>query len=543
MSPGDMVEKHLFPAFSTPFHSSPTPGGSLERYLYAVLSGVMLTAAFPPIRMEWIAWLALIPLYKSVAGAPPSRAFRLGFVAGFAHFLTLIYWIIVVLEHYGGLNALMSSGILGLFCLYLSLYPAVFASLVSVIRGTFFSVTLSACLWVSLEYARGVVLTGFPWCLLGYSQYRHLLLIQTADLAGVYALSFLIVLFNGLIYAFFFDRSFSGRGSLKWETALLVVLALSTLLYGYRRIEGIRHAAEGVSPVRTAVIQGNVDQSVKWDPAYQARTVDIYDRLTKSASASGIELTVWPETAMPFFFQDMTEHSTKVLQTARHAETDLVFGCPAYRREAGTVHYYNRTYGLTPGGDITGFYDKVHLVPFGEYVPLNKFLPFVRRLVPAAGDFAPGEKIEPLRLPTLSAGILICFEAIFPELARKQTRAGADVLINVTNDAWFGMTSAPYQHLSMSVFRAVENRRPLIRAANTGISAVIGPSGEIVTRGPLFEREVLVQPIRPVPGLWGLYTRLGDLFPLCLSIICLIKIFFILCYKRKSKGPGKAHRG
>ncbi len=536
-----MAGGRLFPAFSMPFHPATTPGDSLERYLYAVLSGVMLTAAFPPIRMEWIAWLALIPLYKALAGEPPSRAFRLGFVAGFAHFMTLIYWIIVVLDHYGGLNALVSSGILGLFCLYLSLYPAVFSSLVSVIRGSFLSVTLSACLWVSLEYARGVFLTGFPWCLLGYSQYRHLLLIQTADLTGVYGLSFLIVLFNGLIYAVFFDRSFSGRGSLKWETALLVVLALFTLLYGYRRIEGIGHAAEGVSPVKTAVIQGNVDQSVKWDPTYQAKTVDIYERLTKSASASGIELTVWPETAMPFFFQDMTEHSTTVLQTARRAETDLVFGCPAYSKEAAGVRYYNRAYGLTPEGDITGFYDKVHLVPFGEYVPLNRFLPFVRRLVPAAGDFAPGGKIDPLRLPTLSAGILICFEAIFPELARKQTRSGADVLINLTNDAWFGMTSAPYQHLSMSVFRAVENRRPLIRAANTGISAFISPCGKIVTHGPLFEREVLVRPVRPVPGLKGLYTRLGDLFPLCLAIICLIKIFFILCYRWKSKGPGKAN--
>lgn len=534
-----MIEKRPFSNLSAFLFPADGPKRSLERYLYAVLSGVMLTAAFPPARLQWFAWVALIPLFKASADETPSRAFRLGFITGFTHFLTLIYWIVVVLGHYGGLNAILSSGILGLFCLYLSLYPAVFSSLISFIRGSSLSVILSACLWVSLEYVRAYFLTGFPWCLLGYSQYNHLLLIQIADLTGVYGVSFLIVLFNGLIYALFFDHAFSGKGSLRWETAILALLAILTLGYGHQRLEGIKKTARDVPPVRAAVVQGNVDQSVKWDTAYQARTVDIYEELTEHAFASGIELVVWPETAMPFFFQDMTEYSERVIHIARRAKSDLVFGCPAYGKKAGTILYYNRAYGLSPAGDIAGSYDKVHLVPFGEYVPLNDFLPFVRRLVPAAGDFAPGEKIDPLRLSTLSAGILICFEAIFPELARKQTREGASLLINLTNDAWFGMTSAPYQHLSMSVFRAVENRRSLIRAANTGISAFISPGGEIMSRGSLFEKEVLVQQVRPNPGLRGIYTNIGDLFPLGLLFICLIKIFLILCYNQKLRKTRK----
>ncbi len=505
---------------------------SLEKCLYAVLSGVMMTASFPPARLECLAWFALVPLFKVSADESPLQAFRLGLIAGLAHYLTLIYWIVVVLGHYGGLNVFLSAGILGLFCLYLALYYALFSLLISSLRGFFFAVLLSAAIWVSLEFVRANFLTGFPWCLLGYSQYKNLLLIQIAELTGVYGVSFLIVLCNGLIYALFFNRSFSGKGSLRWETPIVVFVALFVLVYGCRRLEGIKSEGQAGSPLRTAIVQGNMDQSVKWDPAYQSKTIDIYDRLTEQAFASGIELVVWPETAMPFFFQDKTEFSERVVRIARRKKVDLVFGCPAHERKDGALRYFNRACSLTPEGRLSGSYDKVHLVPFGEYVPLRNLLPFVRRLVPAAGDFAPGDKIEPLPLSTAPAGILICFEVIFPELARKQTKAGAALLINLTNDAWFGATSAPHQHLSMAVFRAIENRRPLIRAANTGISAFISTTGEIISRGSLFEEEVLVEKVQPVEGLQGFYTNHGDLFSLGLLFISLILIFFILCYKK-----------
>jgi apolipoprotein N-acyltransferase len=181
---------------------------------------------------------------------------------------------------------------------------------------------------------------------------------------------------------------------------------------------------------------------------------------------------------------------------------------------------------------LSGYYDKVHLVPFGEYVPLKRFFPFINRLVPAAGDFASGKKIAPLKLPSFSAGVLICFEVIFPELARFRARDGAGIFVNLTNDAWFGITSAPYQHLSMAVFRAVENRRPLIRAANTGISAFISPEGKIINQSELFMEEVLKNKVSLGHLSLRFYTRYGDIFPITILILCLIKIFYVLCYKK-----------
>jgi apolipoprotein N-acyltransferase len=213
----------------------------------------------------------------------------------------------------------------------------------------------------------------------------------------------------------------------------------------------------------------------------------------------------------------------------------MVFGSPAYKRTPGTINYYNRAYLISPDGTPPQHYDKVHLVPFGEYVPFKTLLSFVNRLVSAAGDFEEGEKIAPLNHEDLSIGVLICFEAIFPEIARVHTQRGANILVNITNDAWFGKTSAPYQHLAMAVFRAVENRRPLIRSANTGFSAFIGPQGKIIARGDLFCEETLKESIDISNSASTFYTRFGDIFALSMFIFSLIKISSFL-WKRKISG-------
>ncbi|MFZ7111062.1 MAG: apolipoprotein N-acyltransferase [Desulfatiglandales bacterium] len=515
----------------------------MGKSLYAILSGLMLTAAFPPASLEWMAWFALVPLLKALRDESPSRAFRLGCLTGLVHYFTLIYWIIVVLGHYGGLNVFLSLGVLGLFCLYLSLYPALFSVLTSICRGSRFGLFLIACGWVGLEYMRANVLTGFPWCLLGYSQYRMLTLIQMADLMGVYGLSFLIIFANALIYALLFDRTFSAKGFLKWEAVCTGLLLAFALIYGHQRISGLENPDKTRPSFTAAIVQGNVDQSVKWHPQYQQKTIEDYERLTLKASAFHPALVVWPETAVPFFFQDGSEYTERVIQIVRKIHAELIFGSPAYTRENGAIRYHNRAYSLSSTGEISGFYDKTHLVPFGEYVPMSRFFPFVHRLVPAAGDFASGDKNTPLKLSRFTAGTLICFEIIFPELARAQTNAGADLLINLTNDAWFGMTSAPFQHLSMAVFRAVENRRFLIRSANTGFSAFVSPLGEIIQQGSLFQEEVLLQDVRPLDGSPGFYTRHGDLFAFGALIISLIKTFFYLCYRIKNKSDIKALHG
>ncbi|MEW6665022.1 MAG: apolipoprotein N-acyltransferase [Thermodesulfobacteriota bacterium] len=498
--------------------------------LCAILSGLLLSASFPPGITPWTAWLALVPLLWGISDKPPSRAFVLGLMTGFSHALTLIYWILVVMGHYGGLDIFTSSGILILFCLYLALFPAGFACLSRLGAGSRFQVLWWGVLWVGLEYVRAWILTGFPWCLLGYSQYGRIHLIQVADLTGVYGISFLIALSNGIIYRLLFDRpSFRGAAGTA-ETVLAILLIPASLVYGWHRVEGYREARGRPSPLRVAVVQGNIDQSLKWNAEFQEKTVQIYESLTRQAAPFRPDLVLWPETAVPFFFQEKTSLSRRVAESAAGLKASLVFGSPAYGHVDGKTRFYNRAYVLSPEGRPKDYYDKTHLVPFGEYVPLKRFLPFVHRLVPAAGDFAAGERPGPLEIPGTPAGVLICYEVIFPELARAQVEKGARVLLNLTNDAWFGRTSAPYQHLSMAVFRAVENARPLVRAANTGISAFINPIGEITLQSGLFSEEVLTQEVGlPGPSL-RFYTVHGDLFAAGLLLLGLIKIICALWY-------------
>jgi apolipoprotein N-acyltransferase len=252
--------------------------------------------------------------------------------------------------------------------------------------------------------------------------------------------------------------------------------------------------------------------------------METYKRLTRKGYDFQPQLIVWPETSVPFFFQDNERFSPTIFSLAQEAGAVVVFGSPAYEQTDEGINYYNRAYLLAPGDRSLKYYNKVHLVPFGEYVPLKKFLFFIKRLVPAAGDFKAGDKIEPINHSPFSVGIIICFEAIFPELARAYARGGANILLNLTNDAWFGMTSAPYQHLSMAVFRAVENRIPMIRAANTGFSAFINHHGKIISLSPLFTENVLNGSV-DIPNFpLTFYARFGDLFAFSLLMVSFIKI-------------------
>ena len=499
----------------------------VEKLLLALLSGFMLTASFPPSPFYFLAWFALIPLLKSLEKETPLRSLRLGFAAGLAHSLTLIYWVIIVMGYYGHLPLPVSVSILILFSLYLSVYPALFAWGYSFLGRSFLGSFKAAGLWVALEYVRANILTGFPWCLLGHTQYLNLEAIQVADLVGAYGTSFVIVLSSALIYGLVLEQNPN-----RWKLeAPLVLLTLALALgYGYYRTSDSR-ASHGT--LRIAIAQGNIDQSVKWNPAYQEKTIQIYRNLSLQSRPFGPDLVVWPETAVPLFFQDGEPLARSVLHTAREAGAHMIFGSPAYRRERGSVSFFNRAYLTSPSAEVLGSYDKVHLVPFGEYVPMKRFLPFVQRLVVAAGDFLPGDKVAPLKFPKAGAGVLICFESIFPELGRAMTKNGATLLVNLTNDAWYGMSSAPFQHFSMAVFRAVENRRPVVRAANTGISAFILPSGKIVEQSDLFTEALLTQEIPLAEYGLTLYTRYGDFFAIALTLISAVNIFFAYWYSRR----------
>jgi apolipoprotein N-acyltransferase len=380
--------------------------------------------------------------------------------------------------------------------------------------GYSYALTLPV-LWVALEFLREFMFTGFPWATLGYSQQSLQTLLQSADLFGVYGLSYLLVLVNAVLA----EWLLAGRQrSRRPVAALLVTLVLVAGSYGY----GIWRLGTDLDArperLRTTVVQGNIPQDIKWDTGFQQETVKIYRELSLAAvRRERSRLLVWPEAATPFYYQDGGRLADGVTDVPRSSGAVLLFGSPAYRREPGGMRNLNSVFLLDEQGREQGRSDKVHLVPFGEYVPIKRFLPFIDKLVVGIGDFSPGV-INPLPLDGHRVGVLVCYEAIFPELARESVRQGSDLLVNVTNDAWFGNSSAPWQHLAMVRFRAVENRVWIARAANTGISAFIAPSGQLHAATELFVPATATVEVglgaRP-----GLYARTGDLIPILFLVI------------------------
>jgi apolipoprotein N-acyltransferase len=512
-------------------------------YLLAAVSGVLLALSFPKAGLSLLAWIAFVPLFLACGQKSPKKAAKLAFTTGLTAYGGILYWINIVVTTYGKLPLPVSIVLYLFLAGYLAAYFAVLFYLVRRAEERGISAVFSfPILWVGLEYLRSFLLTGFPWASLGYSQYRMLPLIQAADLTGVYGISFLVALAN--VVAYLLIKRFAKRGEAGVypvrSAAVLVALLAVVLLYGSLRMR----CPETGEPMKVSLIQGNIDQGIKWDPAFMEATIAIYERLTRQAAAAGADLVVWPESATPFFFQEEGPQSYRIKALAREIRSNLLFGSPAYEDGLERRRYFNSAYLVSSQGEVLGRSDKVHLVPFGEYVPLAKLLPFVHKLVVGVGDFTPGDRITPLVTAKGKVGVLVCFEGIFPELSRQYVREGAGVLVNVTNDAWYGRSSAPYQHLSMSVFRAVENRVPLVRAANTGITAIIDKHGSINRSTGLFEEAFLNGEVRPGPG-GSFYTRFGDVFALlCLAVSLVIAVAGFrklpsMAGSRKEKKPGR----
>lgn len=508
--------------------------------LAAAGSGLMLTAAFPDLSLSGLAFVALVPLLAAVTGRRSSEAFRLGFLAGMVHYASLLSWVVYTMGTYGQLPLFLSVPVLGLLAAYLSLYPAAFAALWGRLRVPLWVLAPAAgALWTALEFLRAHLLTGFPWELLGYSQHHRLALIQAADVTGVYGLSFLIVTINAAVFLLvwqIFKRRWQGAPVTFRASATAVLIGLlcfgGAFGYGQWRLGQIDVLVAAAPKPTVAVVQGNIDQARKWDPAFQAASVDKYLQLSLKALGGFPDLIVWPETATPFYLHESSALTDRVVRFVRSANVPLLVGSPFYQERGGKIDYYNSAYLLDADGRVAGRYDKVHLVPFGEYVPLRRLLPFVGKMVPQVGDFRPGRKGAVLRWADRHLGVQICYEIIFPSLARQMTVNGADLLINITNDAWFGRTAAPAQHFSMAVFRAVENRRTLVRAANTGISGFIGPGGEVLARTGLFADATMN---RPVPLLTGqtFYTRFGDVWAWGCLVVSVVMIVWDGCSRRK----------
>ena len=432
------------------------------------------------------------------------------------------------MTQYGGMPLWLSFMVLLLLSVYLGLYTGLFGYLIKLISDkTSIPLPVAApLLWVSLEFLKAHLISGFPWASLGYSQYKFLHIIQIADITGVYGVSFLIVAVNAALFSLFLLRK---EGVLRNRIRVIsissvVFLLVLSLCYGYYRLSRDYNSTD--RGVKIAVAQGNIPQNLKWDRSFKRRTVDIYKRLTNEAAGHNPDLVIWPETAAPFFFQEDSQYRDEILDIASAGHTYLLFGNPAYEITDNNVQsMLNSAYLISPDRETLARYDKIHLVPFGEYVPLSKILFFIEKITEGTGDFTPGRDYVVMELPQGKFGVVICYEVIFPGLVRKFVRDGAEFMATITNDAWFGKTSAPYQHFTMAVFRSVENRIYFARSANTGISGFISPKGEILQASPIFEESLLIRNIFP-SDTKTFYTKHGDMFAygaILITCIMLIK--------------------
>lgn len=500
----------------------------IAEYFPPVVSAILLALSFPTTGIFFFAWVAFVPLMLALWSRSPRQAFSDGYIFGLIYFFGTLYWIYHSINHFGGVPFIASLGIVVLLCLYLGLYPAIFCVLfIQMIRKTKLPVLFIApVLWVVLEFLRSYALTGFPWSSVGYSQYKFLHAIQVADITGIYGISFLVLMVNGaLVDIVMFKRRvremplFPVSYTFVGLSAVLIIVVL-TLGYGHWRLGQERKG----SPVNVSVVQGNIEQDKKWEPAYQNEVLNTYFTLSRKAAGTSPQLIIWPETAVPFMFDYDKLNTGKLTSFQRELGSDLLFGSVLVKEHSQSKTLLtNSAVLLDKEGKNIYEYDKIHLVPFGEYVPLRSLLFFIDKLVAGIGDYVSGEEYSRAETEFGSFGTMICYEIIFPGLVRKFYTDGGDFVVTITNDAWFGKTAGPYQHFSMAVFRAIENRKPVIRAANTGISGFIDSSGRILSESPLFQRFVLSERVKTDRTL-TFYTKYGDLF----SYLCIV-ISIVIC--------------
>jgi apolipoprotein N-acyltransferase len=491
-----------------------------RRYAAAATLGIVATAALPPIQLwplVFVAFTGLVWMLEAAGSARPVRhAFAVGWWFGFGHFVTNLYWLahalLIDAAQFGWMVPFAVFGLSGVLAVFTGAATA--AAKATRARGMAGAVAL-AIAWAAGEWLRGHVLTGFPWNLIGTVWADTIPAMQAASLVGLYGLGLLTVLAAALPASIIAASS----GLLRWVGPCAAVLLVAGVwVFGTARLPA-ESAAE--SDIRLRLVQPNVPQSLKWDPAQREANLRKTLALTRSPGLETRNAVIWPETAVPFVMTDFNEAGPalrQALAAATPPNGHLLTGAPRAVRDAeGRLQLWNSLHAVDRSGTIVSTYDKFHLVPFGEYVPLRSILRFAKVTVGTV-DFSAGPGLETIIVPGLPpASALICYEAIFPG---RVTVAGSrpSWLLNITNDAWFGMSSGPYQHFAAARFRAVEEGLPLVRAANNGISAVVDAYGRISAQLGLGETGVLDASLPP-PVMATPYSRLGDLALLSLALL------------------------
>ena len=484
-------------------------------FALALLSGALLALSFPKFGHSAFGWIALAPLLVALTYRRQTtrRSFALGLLAGFVYFAGTLYWFVVTLTLFGELSMPVAMFASAMGIAYLALYPALFAVMQAQLARAMGkrAVLLAPAVWVATEMARTYAPLDFPWELLGYSQATVLPVAQITSVVGVYGLSALVASVSSAAAYATLDRS-----ARRWRVCAAVAVTLAAVtVWGTLRIRGQALVTQGTG-VRVAVLQGNVLQDQKWDPAMRDAIMDRYIAMTREAIGRHAQFIIWPESATPLPYEQDVARGDVIRRLAREAQVTLLIGSdqvepvrPVPQAKAGAGRLYNAAYLIRPDGGTAATYRKIHLVPFGEYVPFSRLLYFMGPLVEAVSDFAPGTDATLLPVKGHMVSTAICYEIIYAGLIRSFVTHGSELLTTITNDAWYGWSSAAFQHWEQASLRAVEQGRYLARAANTGISGFVDPYGRVLQRSNMFQSAVLAEDVRFLTSR-TIYSRIGD---------------------------------
>jgi len=499
-----------------------------------LLSAILLFASFPRVSQGYLAWIAFVPLllvFLRTDGwiGPCLAGFTQAFLADFG----LLIWIPEVLRHYGGVSAPVAWLLYFLMLCLLACIPALAWAALCILRKVRGDDALWAFpfVWVSMEYLRNFVpFGGFPWLQAGYTQTDVLELVQVADTLGVYGVSFLIAWVNTAIARCWRSRHSGWRRLAPLFPAAILILC--TYGYGMARL---RRWANPPQDATVVILQGNL--SFDHPVSDQVRKFQFgYEEMVQSLGTESYDLLLIPESPSPLSFEHDAAYRAAMQRLAHRFSVGVVFNNIA--EGARGTEYYNSAYFMNSAGGVAGRYDKIRLVPFGEYLPLRRLFSFMDTITKDVSEFQPGGQVRVVELGHRSLNAVICYEIIFPDLVREFAAAGSDLIVNLTNDGWYGDSAAPYQHLAMARWRAVENRKYLLRAANTGISAIVDPAGRVLGQTGLFREATMVGRFGFVSGE-SAYTRAGDMF----AHLCVImSILAWLPIHRGAAQPGPERR-
>ncbi len=513
----------------------------VHRFLLSMLSGFLVCFSFPSFIAKtltpptaFLGWIALIPLFIALHKTPPEKGALLSWFFGFVQFGGILYWI-AFLEAAQSLSGLAWFALVFYLSLYFFLFGWIYRILDKKLGWGFLSAPF---LWVALEYIRGSrPWGGFSWGEIGYSQAPYPFLLTFTSWAGVYGLTFLMVLFNAWLAHWVVIKCEGPTENtekpkpVKWLFFAVPLLALAlVIVFGELKIKSTQLKKVG----SVVLLQPSIDQDVKWSKENEAATYDRLQKLLRAAVILHPGLIIWPETAAPSYLLQTPEDLSRVESIIRESKISNLVGClDATKEKGGETHYYNAAIQFTPGGMPEGIYHKRHLVPFGEFVPFQKYLTFLGPVVGDLGNFDFGKEYEKFKAPGFSFTPMICYEVIFPGDVYQAFKSKADALVNISNDAWYGRTASAYQHAMMAVVRAAEERKPLLRASNAGLCLATDPFGKILGSTRLFDETTLGADVYLAELSPTLYSRWGNWLPRFCWVIVLFLFFRVYRNNRR----------